>query len=76
MEFITNNKGGFNLCFECFMYTQKTTTGRQIQWQCSNKRACDCKACLYTTLDKDNPHVTKAHSHDQIEADGAPSIGQ
>ena len=64
MEFITNNKGGSKLCFEGFMYTQKTTTGRQIQWQCSNRRAYNCKACLYTSLEKENPHVTKPHSHD------------
>ena len=64
MEFITNNKGGIKLCYEGFMYTKKCAQGRKIRWKCSQAKAYGCNACLFTTLEKEDPCLTKQHSHE------------
>ena len=64
MEFITNHKGGLKLCFEGYMYTKRCSSSNQIQWQCSQRAAFKCNGSLYTSLENQNPHATKPHTHE------------
>ena len=64
MEFITNHKGGLKLCFEGYMYTKRCSSSNQIQWQCPQRAAFKCNGSLYTSLENQNPHATKPHTHE------------
>ena len=64
MELISNHKGGLKLCFEGCMYTKRSSSGSQIQWQCSQRIAFKCNSSLYTSLDNQSPHATRPHTHE------------
>lgn len=49
MEIIKNAKGGEKLCFRGFMYTKKSWDSR-IRWECSQRKAKNCKGALTTSL--------------------------
>ena len=52
------------------MYTKRSSTNDQIQWQCSHRPAFKCNGSLYTILDNHNSHASKPHVHEpEVKAD-------
>ena len=46
------------------MYTKRCSSSNQIQWQCSQRAAFKCNGSLYTSLENQNPHAAKPHTHE------------
>ena len=51
MEIIKNQKGGVKIAFENYLYTKKATKSTRIRWECSERKAHDCKGAVTTDLE-------------------------
>ena len=50
MEFVDVATGGKKLMFNGYSYTKKATKPNRIRWECSQRRAFDCKGAVTTSL--------------------------
>ncbi|KAK4879594.1 hypothetical protein RN001_007740 [Aquatica leii] len=69
MEIIQSNKGGNKLCYRGYMYV--------LHRECNFFYAGDCNASLTTTLNKEEPSITRDHNHpaDEESIKVAKAIG-
>ena len=67
MEVIENVKGGVKLCYNGYKYTKKNNKCTTTRWECSQRRAYNCKGALITDLRNSEVKKEVEHSHDRVD---------
>ena len=50
MEFVDLSTGGKKLLFNGYSYTRKANKKNTVRWECSERRAFECKGAVITSL--------------------------
>ena len=67
IEVIRNNKGGEKLCYNGYMYTEKSTSGTTKRWECSRRSVSSCNGKITTNLEVSDIISSKEHNHERDE---------
>lgn len=64
MEFVTSNKGSRKLCYEGYSYTKKKDSKTTTRWECSMRKAHDCKGAITTDIQATRVIQVTSHTHE------------